>query len=634
MTACMPAMRAHARAVFSVEGGLPPYIQEQQRRLESAIDQAGLAGKLPHLLSSIVADRRRADEPFELFVLGEGKFGKSTLVNALLAYRIAPTDFTPKTWCFNRYVATTSPPPYVRVFVSEDLRQRQDAEHLHRWLRRPQGSFRSLTEYHVPPQDAEELADTEEQRVKATFNRSDAYWSPVMEMEWTVPPDGAIVPGIRLVDTMGINQDVAAPKAHLHYLRWQYERADAVLWLVSFDRLNAAATRAQLQEARRYSKVVYLLITRWDLANDKENLLARAQDLYGSLCTAILPVSALAELAAQGLLEQTASNERAFLARHGKLGADELHRLSGFDPLRNALQQFLDGRHLAIRHSQMYSALRQKGREFRQVALQVRDDAHANITLHEDLVKELKQARDDTLGLVQRTFNKASARWNKSVKKKLKKINFSNRHAVDSLMGTDTIDGEFRHLQAKVAEEIEKRFAEVVRWAASSDRCYRTSEFGPTGDVEDVALTASVGSPEVVRSVMALSLKRFSPEPPSSLLDLIIGSLKNVWDRIQASFDSAYRERVVGELKQEIRDAWIPELERAGEEARSHYESQISSLFNQFSTDFSAQYERSGGDVAHRVAIERIDSVLGRTIVEPVLIAVPVRLMRHFRWRY
>lgn len=631
------ALRRHLIAAFGTTQGLPAYLQEQQRRLEGAIRRGGLEDKLPHLLSGVTDDQRRAEEPFELFVVGEGKFGKSTLVNALLGCQIAPTDFTPKTWCFNRYVATSSPPPYIRVFVAEELRQRQHCPHLDRWLRKPVGTYRSLSEYHISRAEALELSDIEEKSVSATFNRPDAYWSPIMEMEWPAPPDRAIVPGIRLVDTMGINQSVAVPKAHLHYLRWQYERADAVLWLVTYDRLNAEATRAQLHEARRYSKVVYLLITRWDKAANKEELLDRAHELYGSLCTAILPVSALAALAAQGLLAAPASrDEREFAARHRKASPGDLWHLSGFDTLTEALQQFLDGRHRTIRNIQVYSALRQKDREFRQVAIQVRDDSRANMSLYTELRALLSETYERCADQIEERTASSLQGWTQIIDLGLARITYDNRHEAQFLLGADRIIGEFRALQDTLANEIVHAFSKIMAWAASPERSYRSSEFGPTGLVADVALTSSSTVPEVT--------------VPRSELELLVTYSPALWDRFkigalevaawlpivggmaQDSLNEAKRREKV-KFETEIRRTWFPEIQMKTEQAKAQLLSQAQQIYDLLEQDFAMQYERSGGEAAHQACVDRITAVLERPVVEPVLISVPARLMRHYGWR-
>ncbi len=624
------ARRAHFKALFGVESGLPSVIQIQHARLESAIRQAGLENKLAHLLNGIVADHTRWHEPFELFVVGEGKFGKSTLVNALLGDRIAPTDITPKTWCFNRYVATHSPPPYVRVFISESLRRRQDCRHLDRWLCHPREVAPDLVEYHVPREDAVSFADEEEQRVGATRGRPDSYWSPVMEMEWALTSDRAIVPNIRLVDTMGINQDGAATHAHRHYLRWQYARADAVLWLVSYDRLNAAGTRDQLREARRYSKIVYVLITRWDKAQDREALLARAQEHYGSLCTAVLPVSALAALAAQGLLDKpSSSDERSFIRRFRTLSKEELRNLSGFDALTQALQQFLDGRQRTIRNMQIYSALRQKSREFRRVAEQVRKDAIDNLELHRELQARTRQAYNDSKRIIAQSFGRSRHRLTETIERRLEKLTYNDISSVEDQMGTDRIDGQFRQLQRRVERQIEQKFASVVRWASSSERSYKASEFGPTGAVAEVIPVPSMSSLQVRSKVSTFSPSLFTPPEQRTLWEHVLGWLHRLWRTV----NPVYQDQELKQVREKVRDAWLSELNIKLGEAKEHLMSEADTMYDQLRNDIEAMFERAGGEVSHQITIDRISEVLNGPTVQPVLVLVPTRLMRLYDWR-
>ncbi len=617
-------LRRHVHALFATGDGLPGCVADQEQRFGRAVVEAGLGDRLCHVLSGVLDIRERAAEPFELFVLGEGKFGKSTLVNALLGCAVAPTDYIPKTWCFNRYVAEPSPPAYVRIFVSEELAARQACDHLLRRLGAPVGSYRSLLEYRLAHDDAEHLAADEETRVVRTLNQPDAYWSPVMEMEWAVPAETAMLPGIRLVDTMGINQ-IAAPMAHLHHLRWQYERADAVLWLVTADKLGAEATRAQIQEARRYAKVVYLLITRWDKVRDREAALARAQEHYGRMCTGVMPISALAALAANGGLRPQTPEERDFLTRHRNLSRTDLLDLSGFERLTGAFQQFLDGRHCAIRNAQVYSSLRQKDRELRRVAQEVGDEARQNMQLYAELRANVCEAGSSSTTDVASRMDGSVRRWLTEVGNGLSRVDYDNRHEARGLIGLDRIAGEFEELQRQLAQSAQRRFDDVVQWAMDPERAYRASEFGPTGAVAGVSMASGTTLTSVTIRPTSLS---FVVQDPTGFWTEVKIFLANLF----GAADEMKRE-AAGKFRSAARDAIDKELKGKAKQASKRLTDHVTAAQSQFLMDVDEQYSRTGGDAVHGETADRVDRVLARRVVEPLLVSIPVKLMRRYGWR-
>ena len=76
---------------------------------------------------------------FELFVVGEGKFGKSTLVNCLLGEEQSKVRGLPETRCFLRYVVTDNPSNKVRLFLRAQ-------PGVHDWILSKVGSGRRVKE--------------------------------------------------------------------------------------------------------------------------------------------------------------------------------------------------------------------------------------------------------------------------------------------------------------------------------------------------------------------------------------------------------------------------------------------------------------------------------------------------------
>lgn len=253
-------------------------------------------------------------KPFELFVVGEGKFGKSTLVNALLGEVRSKARGLPETRCFLRYVITDQPRQTSRMFL-------RPQRGVHDWLIREIGQGKpvpelyEIFEYEVNAELAREILETDA-RLMDGGNYEPAVYEAERDHKKT---DRCIFPaGVRIVDTQGLDQlfpsdlqqlsrlhegaditkrlmDWMSQTARGKHLEWQFRRCDAVLWCVNSKRIGSAATEASMRYFSAYSKKIVIALTNIDLVakkpGDLEKLMEGAKRKYGSFATAIIPVN-------------------------------------------------------------------------------------------------------------------------------------------------------------------------------------------------------------------------------------------------------------------------------------------------------------------------------------------------------
>ena len=135
-------------ALFAAQGvqGAPAWLRKQAN--DCRVHYGGV--KLAKQFDAAMAQfETNAEQPFQVFVVGEGNFGKSTLVNALLGQQISKVDFRPETRSFMRYILRTRPADTAKVCI------RIDAAH-HQWILpslsgkgKPSGIFEAQ-EYNLP----------------------------------------------------------------------------------------------------------------------------------------------------------------------------------------------------------------------------------------------------------------------------------------------------------------------------------------------------------------------------------------------------------------------------------------------------------------------------------------------------
>ena len=244
-----------------------------------------------------------------IFVVGEGNFGKSSLINALAGREVAPVSFLPKTWKVDLYQSADMDYALVRrkgeqypVRFSADDAQAQCAAQEKEIVTRETDLL------------AAENADRDAQGLPALTKR--AFFEnhapvvlsgQIVEVRWFLS-DLELPPHVVLVDTPGMNQvrsGMASGQAQtlggthgitfdLQELYEQfYHRADLVLWAFRADKLNDRDTINAFTELQNRKTNVIGVITYADkvpLARRETELLPNAKRYFGHGVETFVPV--------------------------------------------------------------------------------------------------------------------------------------------------------------------------------------------------------------------------------------------------------------------------------------------------------------------------------------------------------
>lgn len=630
-------MRRHIRACFGQLGGISSAVLEQQVRFEHRIRTSGLKDRLIHLLAGVQDSQMRAAEPFEVFVMGEGKHGKSTFINAVLGTHAAPTDWLPKTWCFNRYIAVHARSGDVRIFVDPVRLETEGGPELRGLLGEPEREFRTLLEYHVGSDQAKVIASIEEDRVVGTLGSTKPYFSPVMEMEWAVVAPQALLPGIRLVDTMGINQQLA-PSSHLHHLKWQYERADAVIWIVAAEKIGARELRNEMLEARRYAKHLVLVINKWDQLDEpsRQRALIRSEREYGGLVSSIVPFSSLlATMARQGLSPDPSEDELAWALEYAHMDQEHILERSGLPRLQESLIRFLDGRLVITKNLQMYSALRQKAREFRGMVLHAKSDAEANLELRNEMVVRTERAAAEAGDSILESFRSLALSALSRAKEGILAVTYDSRRKARNLMQLEAVNNDVRILMQNEALGASARYAGVITWLSTSSKAYRESQFEATGRVAECLATQCTTLTKV-RVEPARANWRI-PDPDDVIRDFLIkaGELLSGLPILGVFIVEKVLEakaKATQEIRQALERDMLPQVQGLVNAARNELLEANRRVACALEHDVVQQFEATGGEVLHKRTIADAQEALTGPVVEPLLVALPVRTLRRLGW--
>lgn len=248
--------------------------------------------------------------PFTLFIMGNGKNGKSTLINALLGQQQAAEGIVPKTWkidIFQQREGTDCTLTF-RDGTKKSLKYEEAQEFLAAEEKKCKESGKAISKKlkdfaasGAPPKELEE----KQQELK----KYELYKSAVIEAAWPVQ-DSSILEHYRLVDTPGLRQeldDMVYASANEYF-----SKADGVIWILPGDKINSSGDYNELKELyAKYEKQpdnLVAVVNRIDLirqaGKDVDEVVTEAKKLYGSMIPDIIPLSAKEAREAEILLKQ------------------------------------------------------------------------------------------------------------------------------------------------------------------------------------------------------------------------------------------------------------------------------------------------------------------------------------------
>lgn len=224
--------------------------------------------------------------PFSLFVIGVGKAGKSSVINALVGEYVASVSNRPNTWRLDIYT-TNAHQDQVTCYYANNEKVSLSWEKAKTYIKEEDSKAKSLDKYIQGELNRiakdPNLSMQERFMQKKLLQEKCKQENPLVKVVWS-KKDNPFLKKFTLVDTPGVNQSLfntTVDKSIISY----YKKANGVLWIIPIDKIADKTTGDQIEKlAKESSQKLHdsiVILNKFDRVHDEDEEQEIFDDFHG-----------------------------------------------------------------------------------------------------------------------------------------------------------------------------------------------------------------------------------------------------------------------------------------------------------------------------------------------------------------
>lgn len=212
-------------------------------------------------------------EPFLLFIIGSGNYGKSTLINALVEEDLVKTKDLPNTWKLDLFckskiekiMITYANKTCIEMTLEDGINYLDKEEEKFNKSRKK--ILKVLKEY----KDNNKASVSELKEYKNILKEKYLYISDIVEVKYYFNKNG-ILKDFIVVDTPGLNQILN--KSILNSIEYYYQKSDGIIWVIDAQNIISKKSNEFINDINKLNnmhdckKNMILAVNKMDIIED------------------------------------------------------------------------------------------------------------------------------------------------------------------------------------------------------------------------------------------------------------------------------------------------------------------------------------------------------------------------------
>ena len=193
-------------------------------------------------------------EPFLLFIVGSGNYGKSTLINALVEEELVKTKDLPNTWKLDLFCKSNIEKIVITYSNKESIEMTLDEgiDYLNKEEEKFNKSRKKISKIFKDYKENNKLSVLDLKEYKKHLKEKYLYISNIVEVKYYLQKDG-ILKDFIIVDTPGLNQSLS--KSILSSIEDYYKKSDGIIWIIDSQNIVSKMSNKLIKDIDRLNKI-------------------------------------------------------------------------------------------------------------------------------------------------------------------------------------------------------------------------------------------------------------------------------------------------------------------------------------------------------------------------------------------